>query len=441
MSSLADRLRGIVGAGTVRAGTRESPSGDGDTAGRAAEILGGHWCESHGHRFLVVDRTYDATHRHGDVRIAEGLPSVAGAWPHLPLLTADAQGGGPLLFLDLETTGLAGGAGTYAFLVGCAWYHADTLRVRQFFLSSFSAERALLSSFAELAGQPGTLVTYNGKSFDLPLVETRFLYHRMPTPFGGVAHLDMLYLARRLWRQEPGQGVGGLDDRGGASCRLLAMEQALCGLVRHGDVPGFEIPSRYFHYVHTGNVGPLAAVFEHNRLDLVTLALLTARAALLAERGACGTRTVREAIGLGRLYEQRGRIEDASACYARAAGIGGSEVPGPPLTSDGMARAEALRAYAVLCRRQRKYAEAASIWKLAVDLGQCPPHILQEAAEALAVHHEHRLRDPHAARLFALQSMPLPASPGRKRALQHRLARLDRKLGTPGPRLAPLFPS
>src|SRR5690606_17634766 len=97
------------------------------------------------------------------------------------------------------TTGLAGGAGTYAFLVGCGWFDGPTFRVRQFFLSAFGAERVLLQAVTELAGSAGTVVTYNGKSFDLPLIETRYLLHRMTTPFARLPHVDMLHSARRLW--------------------------------------------------------------------------------------------------------------------------------------------------------------------------------------------------------------------------------------------------
>jgi uncharacterized protein YprB with RNaseH-like and TPR domain len=131
-----------------------------------------------------------------------------------------------LLFLDLETTGLAGGAGTYAFLVGCGWFDGATFRLRQFFLSNFGAERALLESVAELAAGTACVVTYNGKSFDLPLMETRFVLQRMPTPFADMPHVDMLHPARRLWRE---------DD---VECRLTNLERTLCGREREGDVPG-----------------------------------------------------------------------------------------------------------------------------------------------------------------------------------------------------------
>ena len=272
MSSLADRLRGVLGTrpGPPKGGSYEDDcrSYEDDPRGRlqaahgsdAADILGGEWRESRGRKFLVVDRKYSPGYRHGRVTVADCLPP----WARFELLGGTK---GQMLFLDLETTGLAGGAGTYAFLVGCGWFDGGTFRLRQFFLSDFAAERALLEAVGELAGNLACIVTYNGKTFDLPLLETRFSLQRMPTPFAEIAHVDMLHPARRMWRDEE------------VECRLTYLEQALCGHERESDVPGFEIPSRYFQYVRSGDARPLQAVFEHNRLDIVSLAMLTARAA------------------------------------------------------------------------------------------------------------------------------------------------------------------
>jgi len=362
--------------------------------------------------------------------LAESLPSADGIWPRLSLL-AGAPCTGRMLFVDLETTGLAGGAGTYAFLVGCAWFGDGAFRTRQFFLSSFAAERVLLESVAAAAADSGTVVTYNGKSFDLPLIETRYALHRMPTPFAGLPHVDMLHPARRLWRNERhGAGLGSMPGVEGAGCRLTSLEAALCGYSREGDVPGFEIPSRYFHFVRSGDARGLEAVMEHNRLDLLSLALVTARAARLLEDGPSAARTAEEALGIGRLYERAGLGGDARGAFACAA-----DMPG----ASSATRAEALRAAAVLARRERRFEDAAIAWRRILDLRRSPPHIVREAADALAVHHEHRLRDPLAARRFALEAMTLEGSLGRREALQHRLARLNRKLGEAPPPAAPLF--
>jgi uncharacterized protein len=438
VASLAERLRGIVRPATDL--TRSAPPAPDQRAAaipktrvsNAAEILGGNWRDE----FLVVDRKYSPGHRHGHIAIADAAPPVEG-WTRLSLL-----GGGEsrCLFLDLETTGLAGGAGTYAFLVGLGWFEAGGFRVRQFFLANYGAERMLLDAVRAVAAETATVVTYNGKSFDLPVLETRFVLNRMQTPFADMPHVDMLHHARRLWRTSAADdsGHGGMDrgydqtsqgHRDGG-CRLITLEQTLCGHEREGDVPGFEIPARYFHYVRTGEARQLEAVLEHNRLDLLSLALLTARTAQLLDDGPSAARMAREALGLGQIYERAALTNEARAAFTHAAGF---------VQADVTTRAEALRALAVACRRERHYEDAAAAWRRVLELRGCPPAIVREATEALAVHHEHRLRDPGAARSFALHSLRLPATAARREALQHRLARLNRKLGDVGPEVAPLF--
>lgn len=416
MSSLADRLRGVIGP--PQCGRSDEDRGNDLQAAHtdAADLLDGEWRDSHGRKFLVVDRKYSPGHRHGRMSVADCLPP----WPRFELLGGTA---GKMLFIDLETTGLAGGAGTYAFLVGCGWFDGGTFRLRQFFLADFAAERALLESLAELAIGTACIVTYNGKSFDLPLMHTRFALQRMPAPFSEAAHVDLLHPARRMWRE---------DD---VECRLTYLEQALCGHEREGDVPGFEIPSRYFHYVRTGDARPLAAVFEHNRLDIVSLAMLAARASQLLADGPSAARTPREAYGMGRLYERAGMPEEALASYRKAT------MRDPQIGVEGI-RADAVRASAVLLRRLRRFELAAAAWRELFALRDCPDAYRRDATEALAVHHEHRVRDLEAARTFALQSLRLQATPARQDAIKYRLARLDRKLSAGAPSAgaaAPLF--
>ena len=438
--------------GVSRRGGSSGPHGCAD----AADVLDGEWHERRGQRFVIVERTYPPGHRHGRLAVADALPPADDTWPRLPLL-AGTSCSGRMLFVDVETTGLAGGAGSYAFLVGCAWFDGGVFRVRQFFLASFASERALLEAVADTAAAAGTVVTYNGKTFDMPLMETRFVMHRMETPFASVPHVDMLHPARRLWRttgdahrvygvgeDEPdlrgsgmGSGHGSVGDGGPVrrsfsegGCRLSVLEDLLCGHRREGDVPGFEIPSRYFHYVRSGDARPLSGVLEHNRLDLLALALVTGHAAQLLDDGPAAARSPREALGMGRLYERAGWDGDACAAFERAAAMRGA---------DPSTRAEALRAFAVLSRRQRRHDEAAAAWQTILELRGAPPGIVREATEALAVHHEHRLRDPRSARTLALRSMKLPQTVARRAAIEHRLARLERKLGTGSPSAPSLF--
>jgi uncharacterized protein YprB with RNaseH-like and TPR domain len=475
---------------------RPSPKAGGEAgqpaAGRTgdvADVLGGTWHEVEGQRFVVVDRTYRPGHRHGDVSVADGLPPSNGLWPTLDLLARTACRPG-LLFLDLETTGLMGGAGTYAFLVGCGWFEGGTFRVRQLLMSSVTGERGLLSALAELGRASGTVVSYNGKSFDLPLIDTRFLFHRLPSPFEGMPHVDMLHPARRLWRplgDERDERVGlatgngrqataSYSDPYGAAfgvtesarswarkpraleaspgtpagvpadtaCRLATLERTLCGFTREGDVPGFEIPERYFHFVRSGDARPLEGVLEHNRLDLLSLALVTSHACQLLDEGPVAARGPREALGLGRIYLAGGRAADARRCFAAAGGLDPVSVPAwqeerrlpawrthaAQGRSDAVTvQAEALRAFALLARRARHFDEAAVAWQRVLALPGCPPHIAREATSALAVHYEHRQRDLSAAKSFALRALQIDRGSTREHATRHRVARLDRKLG------------
>jgi len=271
-------------------------------------------------------------------------------------------------------------------------------------------------------------------------METRWLFHRLQMPLDSVPHFDMLHPARRLWR-----GRSGALDADDGGCRLSTLERTLFNVNRVGDVDGFEIPSRFFRFLRSGDPRPLEAVLEHNRLDLVSLAAVMARAVELTRHGHEACRDCHEALGLGRVYERaaaddrmfnregvRSRIEP---CYRRGAQSRAAEV-----------RAEALYRLALSHRRARRFGEAAAIWREILDLTE--PKGVQRmtgmrplrrfAAEALAIHHEHRDRDLDSARelaMFALQD-----SDGRRADdVRHRLARLDRKIAKKTD--AQLFPS
>jgi uncharacterized protein YprB with RNaseH-like and TPR domain len=389
---------------------------------RAALELGGALVEHADGAVIIVDREYTADMRHGGMPIGdivatindgdEALQLMSRAWP------AAAGIAGRLLFLDLETTGLFGGAGTQAFLVGCASIEGTSIRVRQFLMPGFEHERAVLSELQAWAKAHGALCTYNGRSFDVPLIETRFMFNRVRCPLDGVPHLDMLHAARRLWRQRP--LTTGTPDPDDSSCSLAVLEKHIAGLHRVGDVPGYEIPSRYFAFVRSGDARPLEAVMEHNRLDLISLAAVLARAITLITSGPAIAATAQEAYGLARVYERAGAYDNAEASllktieFARRVGAE-PEVHG-----------EALRRLAWIRRRDRRPNEAAEAWNELAVLPRCAAALRREAKEALAIHHEHRLKDLQAARQHALDLLAEGvANPTR---VQHRLDRLERKL-------------
>lgn len=427
-----DRLREIVKAHRpsvpvvapeARAAAIDVPSpAEPEDYTRAALVLGGALIEKSDGAVIVVDREYTADMLHGRTPIGEIVSIIQDGTDALQLMARafpSAQGiDHRILFFDLETTGLFGGAGTQAFLVGCAAIEGTSIRVRQFLLPGFEHERAVLSELQAWAGRHGALCTYNGRTFDVPLVETRFMFHRVPCPLDGVPHLDMLHAARRLWRQRP--LTTGTPDPDDASCSLSVLEKHIAGLHRVGDVPGYEIPSRFFKFVRSGDARPLEAVLEHNRLDLISLAAVLARAIVLINHGPSAASTAQEAYGLARVYERGGAYENAEASLLRTIDFARRVGAEPEV------HGEALRRLAWIRRRHRRLQEAAQAWQELASLPRCAASLRREAAEALAIHHEHRSKDLDVARQHTLELLTDPDS--NKARVRHRLARLDRKL-------------
>jgi uncharacterized protein YprB with RNaseH-like and TPR domain len=444
---LSSRLRAIVRSGPQRPRelTYEPDTGGYESTldiGRVAEMLGGRPVKTPFGQCLAIERRYESDRWHGDIRIGDcelrcghGLavldPGLA--TPDVRVRGADSRVA-RAVFIDLETTGLSGGAGMVAFLVGLGFFDVGAFQVRQYLLTSYASERALLCAVSECFDDVDLIVTYNGKTFDVPVMETRWVFHRMELPLGGIPHFDMLHPARRLWKLRE-SGAGDLDEGG---CRLSTLERTLFDVRRVGDVPGLEIPGRFFQFLRTGDPRPLEPVLEHNRLDLVSLAAVTARAVRLAEEGVDACRDAGEALALGRVYERAGALAGAECCYARGAVSDVVEV-----------RAESLYRLGLRHRRERRFEQAAVLWRELLALVEARgcrgsavlESLRQFAIEALAIHHEHRVRDYVAAHeLMAGALEEISDAAGRRREnMRHRLARLERKLSKSAD--AGLFPA
>ena len=287
-------------------------------------------------------------------------------------------------------------------------------QVRQFLLTSYAAERALLCAVAECFDDTSLLVTYNGKTFDVPVMETRWLFHRMQMPLDQVRHFDMLHPARRLWRGRARRRTP--DDWRAAACRTL--ERALCAVTRVGDVPGMEIPARYFRFLRSGDARPLEPVLEHNRLDLVSLAAVTARALQLVDEGKASCRDAAEVLALGKVYERAGcRRSRDRLLSTRGDGFQRPRCRRPGGGSLSSRRCGCAASGASRTRRT----SGASL--LDSETGPAAPtpvfaSLAQFAAEALAIHHEHRERDYEVARDSPVRS---------QRCRDEGEARLDRR--------------
>ena len=427
-SKLADRLRSILNpAGVVRR-SGQAPQASGTDLER---ILGGRWQEHANGACFVVERRTGPQTLHGSAPVGELAARLDGAGAEAPLIAGGAPARPPFLFFDLETTGLSGGAGTYAFLVGFGSFDEEGgFITRQYVLLRFADERALLTTVGGELERAGAIVSFNGKSFDAPVLEMRYLFHRLEWAGARLPHVDVLHPARRFWGNVGVRGPRAEHE----SCSLVALGRQVLGAGRVSDVPGFEIPARYFQFVRSGDARPLVAVLEHNRLDLLTLAGVTARLVHLVRSGPEEARDAREALALGHLYARAGPDDGrARAAFSRAAN---ASISGSAASIAGSAasiaaiRIDALRALALTLRRGRQYDEAAGCWRQLLDVCGCPRHIAREATEALAIHHEHRARDLAAARAFALQSLESGAPSAWNQAVQHRLARIERKMAT-----------
>jgi tetratricopeptide (TPR) repeat protein len=323
-----------------------------------------------------------------------------------------------VVIFDIETTGLSGGAGTLPLIAGCGWFEDGAFRVRQFFLNGPGGEHALLDALTHIFDAASLLVTYNGRTFDVPVMETRWAYHRQESPADALPHFDMLPAARRLW--------GGTAE----GCALTALERSVLRFHRLNDVPGLEIPSRYFQFLRTGDPSVIEGVLEHNRHDVISTAAVMAWALRLAADGPEACETAREQLGLARVYENAGDFVRAEQAYGLAAADDDAEIAAP-----------ALARLAGLLRRQSRFQESAAAWRgvLALSSDEADFKSLQRrATEALAIHHEHRARDLDAAWQYA-ETLRDEASGRWVADAERRLGRLNRKMKSAEGRERPLL--
>jgi uncharacterized protein YprB with RNaseH-like and TPR domain len=313
-----------------------------------------------------------------------------------------------LVFLDTETTGLAGGTGTCAFLIGIGAVEGLKFTVRQYFLRDYPDEKAVLAALTQDLDAYDGIVTYNGKTFDLPLLETRYALARMKSPFNRLVHLDALHPARRLWKLR-------LE-----SCKLTDLEKRVLGISREGDVPGSEIPAIYFDYLRSGDARGLQPVFYHNALDVVTLAALTVQLAQAVSQS--GIETLESSLdlfSLSRIFGSAGaRDQSVATCQAALA-------RGLPQ----LVEIRALQHLGLQLKRQRQYELAVEVW---LELLQRESPLAIEAYEELAIYYEHRRRDTRRALDFTLAALERiqeqTPPPDRFAQFTRRLQRLRRKL-------------
>ncbi|PIV72549.1 MAG: hypothetical protein COW56_08450 [Rhodocyclales bacterium CG17_big_fil_post_rev_8_21_14_2_50_68_7] len=358
------------------AGHLRRPAADHEVAAR----LGGRIAADH---VIVIEREIPLASNHGRAPLAgiTQLPEVPWLQRHDPR---------HFVFIDTETTGLAGGTGTMAFLVGAARIDGRHLRVRQYFLTAFAGEPAALDHIERWAGGETHLVSYNGKRFDLPLLAARYRLAGSRDPFAGLPHLDLLHPVRTAFRTR------------WPDCRLATVEHRLLGFARTNDLPGAAMPGAWLEFLRGGHLGILPAILEHNLHDVVSLAaLMPALAAAYSGTG--------------------GIAEPDAAAVARAWSRAGMPKRALRRLNEARERLDeaGLLELARLHRRDADWGAAVRIWDDLAHRGSI------EAIERLAIYHEHVAKDPSAAAVLAERLGR--REPGAAPHLR-RIERLDRKL-------------
>jgi len=354
------------------------------------------------------ERLYSGLKQHGSADI--------GALSELPANFLDALSENSIAdsapqrwaFLDTETTGLAGGSGTYAFLIGVGRITPEGFRVRQFFMREYAEEKSLLAALHSHLNEFDVMITYNGKAYDQPLLETRYRMCRHKPPFGRMGHLDLLFGARRLWKLR-------LE-----SCRLVQLEQQILGVFRDGDLPGELIPYVYFEYLRSHEAQRLVPIFHHNAMDILTLACLTAvvPAAFRNTGGDAlmnlGVRRGEDLVGIARWLLNAGELEKSLELLKRAIDLG---LPDKLL----------FRSLWDVAALEKKLARPTAALQIYTELAGCRNDHRVDALEELSKYYEHDEKNYAVALEFARQALEFE----RTDSLLKRADRLTRRLAKP----------
>ena len=318
-----------------------------------------------------------------------------------------------IVFLDTETTGLAGGAGTYVFLVGTGFFEEDKFCVKQYFMRDYNEEKTLLSAVNDLLGKFKAVVSYNGKTFDLPLMESRYIMSGMEMNLKAPGHFDLLYTARRLWKKR-------LE-----SCSLSMVEREILKIDRIDDVPGHLIPEIYFRYLKTKDARALKPVFEHNLQDILSLVALVTKMCFMVENPLENTKHGMDIFSVGKIYDEEKKYHQSTTYYNEALkhNLSDEEV------------LEILKLNSFAHKRLGKLEEAEEIWKEIISINQGFDF---SSYEELAKYYEHHLKDYQKAKQIVVDAINFLENISQSylhthniEKLRHRLNRLERKINKP----------
>ena len=407
MPNLSDRLKSLG----VKIGTKDLPPPQQSKSFPVEEIVAGRFLDTVGGTTYLIEQDFPTDYIHGQVglRITTKPKTIAEWAGDFNLADRHPES---LVFLDTETSGLAGGTGTFAFLVGVGRFTPDGFHLAQFFMRDPLEEQALLLALEEFMAPCEAIVSFNGKAFDVPLLNTRYTMQGWESPFKKLAHVDLLHLARRLWRDRlPSRTLANLEV------------QILHASRTDEEIPGWMIPQLYFDYLREGDARPLKRVFYHNAMDVVSLAaLLNHTSSLLEDPLSKHSGEYIDLAAVARLLEDLGHIEVATQIYDACLQ---AELP-EEIHNDTLHR------LSLLHKRNNNHQAAIPLWEQAAARNEI------YAYEELAKYFEHHTQDLEMALRWTLAALEYVNSSGFrstesvqwKQEFQHRLLRLQRKISS-----------
>ncbi len=409
MATLTERLKSMG----VKIGTKDLPPPQPSKTHPVEEVVAGRFIETGEGSTYLIEQDFPEDYIHGQVglRISTSPKTIA-EWAG-DVKIAD-QNPESLVFLDTETSGLAGGTGTFAFLVGVGRYTPQGFHLAQFFMRDPLEEPALLLALENFLAPCQTIVSFNGKAFDVPLLNTRYTMQGWKSPFKSLSQVDLLHLARRLWRDR-------LPSRTLANIEV----QILHASRTDEEIPGWMIPQIYFDYLRDGDARPLQRVFYHNAMDVVSLAALMNHTTVLLEDPFFQPRSEYiELAAVARLLEDLGHIKQATELYEICLQAGLPE----EVHNDTLLR------LSLLHKHNNNYPAAIPLWEQAASRRRI------YAFEELAKYYEHRTEDLEQALRWTNEAlefldaadMPRIEKKQWKPEFKHRLQRLQRKMAARG---------
>ena len=375
MSDIRDKLESLMAQRGIMSGAEWQRKTE-DLARRRAsgefeigKVVPGEVVGDEEEGFYLVRTDFPLDTPHGNVTLGEALVALP---EHIALSANDTDlhdfDPASAVFMDTETTGLAGGSGTVAFLAGVGYFEGEVFRLEQVFMRDYDDEEPMLRYLDGIFKGRDTVVTYNGKSFDIPLLRTRFIQNRIPFRLDAALQYDLLHAARRFWKRRLGD------------CGLTNVEREVLGVRRHGDVASAEIPEIWLDYLHTRDARKLKAVFYHHKMDILSLAALAGRLSQsLSQPQGAGFEHLEDRLSLVRLHFVQKNYPEVAQHGRRLL----------EEEAEAAIRCECLYLMGMACKRLQQWVDMEEAWTLL--LSERPRDLV--ARLELVKHYEHRARN------------------------------------------------